>query len=107
VEGVTESDEPCAFVGSIDVQHPGQAFWLIGNHSDGIAIQMHQSNHQVGCIFTLNFQEFRIIGNIFNYLQHIIRLLRVFRDQIGNFHSKATWIITTGTPGWGGEVIGR
>ena len=81
VEGVAEADETGAFSGSVDVQHTGQIFGLVGHNTHGDTVETGETDDDIGGIVGLYFEEFAIIDNAVDDFLYIVRLVGVVGDD--------------------------
>ena len=82
VERITEPDKTSGFSGSINIQHAGQIFRLIGNDTHAHTVKFGKAYHNVLGIAAMHFQELSIISNAVNDVFNVVRNLWVFRDDI-------------------------
>ena len=81
VETVAATDETCALVGSVYVEHAGQHRRLLGHDTHHAPPQTGETHDQVGGEPLLHLQEIPVVHDGVNDLLHIVPLCRVLRHQ--------------------------
>ena len=77
VECVAESDEPCAFVGGVDIEHAREGVWLICDESYDVACYASETYHDVGRVIPVHLQVRTVIHHFVQDLAYIVWLVWV------------------------------
>src|SRR2546428_14152019 len=81
-ERVAKSNESRCFVGAIHIQAASQEQRLICDKSNRMAMESPKTGDQIAGPLRLQFEELVIIRKAADDTTHVIRLLRVFRNEI-------------------------
>ena len=81
VEGIAESDKSCSLDRGVDVQTTSEDIWLVSNHADATAVKTSKSNDDVFSIIWEQLEEFPIVNNFLNNTHHVVRSVRIVRDE--------------------------
>ena len=81
VERVAESDKAGGFVTGIDVEAASEDLGLVRNHTDGVATEVTEPDHDVLSPVCLNFHEATIVQHLSDDIQYVVRFGRVIGDD--------------------------
>ena len=82
VEAVAKPDEPGCFVGSVDVQDPGQMLGLIADDAHRVAVEAAQAHHDVGSETLMDLHELLVIDDPVDNVPHVVGPVSVIRNQL-------------------------
>ena len=87
VEAVAETYEAGPLYRGIDVERACQHSGLVGNDTDGAAMQAGKADHDVLGVVFLDFEEVAIIDHRVNHVLDVVRAVR-----LGRHHLIERWI---------------
>jgi hypothetical protein len=85
IEDIAEPYEPCRLVGGIDIERSRFNQGIVGDNAGNNPLDTGKTNDDVSRESLVDFEEVSVIGEAFNDLGHIERILRAFRDQFAHF----------------------
>ena len=81
LEGVAEAHEARRLAGGVDVQNAGQDLGLVGHDADGRTLHPGEAADDVLGVVRRNLEEIRLIHDLQDEFLHVVRLVRIGRDQ--------------------------
>ena len=85
VETVAETHETGCLAGCLDIQHAGVETRLVGDDTDGASSHAGKADNDVAGIQFMYFQELPVIDNCLDDFHHVVRQIRVVRNQAVQF----------------------
>ena len=78
---ITKSNEAGCFGGGLNIQTSGEDHRLIGNNTNRTAPHPSKAGQNIACIIGFKLKKITVINDFFNQLMHVVRLIRVVRNE--------------------------
>ena len=82
VESIAETYETGCFAGCIAVKHTGEPVGLVGDDTCRATVETGETADDIFCVVFLNFHEVAVVHDSVDNIFHVIRFVRVVRNNL-------------------------